>query len=140
VVMTGATPRDTDAIPLFAAIDPATMRPVAVRAHNVSSGLGDLSTASSGIGGKGVKTFGALPFGAGVTTLAVPANANRISLLLTNVGGGTIYMGNTSGYNDTNGWPLATGGFLVDTTSRDAWYVYSTLPGAEVRWIEVVPT
>lgn len=77
-----------------------------------------------------------------VTTSAVlllDADANRISVLFSNNGAATLYLGKDATLTTSNaGTFVASGANLPDSDSQDAWWGITSSGTADVRIIEVV--
>ena len=52
----------------------------------------------------------------------ISSNSTRKSLVITNTGSNTIYLGDNSSVTDSNGYPLEAGGTLKDTSYSGTWY------------------
>lgn len=77
----------------------------------------------------------ALTNGAGANVMLVPANDQRLSLVIVNNSAAIVYLGTATGVTAANGLPLAAGASLTDTTSGDPWWVFSAA-SADMRCLE----
>jgi hypothetical protein len=143
-VIGGPSPRDTDAIPLPAIVNPATTIPVAIRGFNVAADLADILVAVNP-GDRGFVNIRQQGFATNYASeirspnYGPPWEGPRMSLLIRNDSDGRVWLGNSTALNPSNGWPLDPGGTVLDTVSQDSWYVYTvTEPGGSVWWVEVL--
>lgn len=68
----------------------------------------------------------------------IAANANRLSVIIYNASGGTVYLGEDNTVSATTGIPLVDGTAITDQSSTDAWYARCASGVAgDLRIIEV---
>lgn len=70
--------------------------------------------------------------------IIIAANPNRLALIITNLGGAVVYLGQATVVLPTTGWGLVANGSL-NVTSTAAFYGISSSTGNVVTYMELVP-
>ncbi len=92
---------------------------------------------------KGTKKFYTAAPGSTNPIPVLPANANRISVVIINNGSQTVYLGGDpegfaqgAALSSTTGAPLLAGASITDTSSIDSWWALAASTTGDLRIIE----